>query len=92
MNSRDPTSHNVRVDETSQGRPGRPCDTAYETRHGKGAIINCTVNLEHREILHHIRGLIEEEHRIEKDSRKPFFLKDPLKLSRRKAAQFRNKT
>ncbi|KAF5528772.1 hypothetical protein FPHYL_14350 [Fusarium phyllophilum] len=66
----------------------------YETRHGVKAILNATVELLPHEILHHLRGWLEQDHRlaIYNQHYNPFDIEEIPNLNKRQALRFRNKT
>ncbi|KAF4456618.1 hypothetical protein F53441_1276 [Fusarium austroafricanum] len=92
MDNRDPTSHNQHGDTANLLPSNRSCNAPYETRHGMDAILDCTVKLEEHEILHHVRGRIEQEHHELIALRQPFYLKDLPDMDTHEADHFRNKT
>ncbi|KAK7413285.1 hypothetical protein QQX98_007873 [Neonectria punicea] len=68
--------------------------TPYEIRHGFNAVCSQEVRLERHEILHHLRGSLEQYHRRDLCSqvRQSFRMEDFAQLDRHRALDFRNKT
>ncbi|EEU38848.1 uncharacterized protein NECHADRAFT_83166 [Fusarium vanettenii 77-13-4] len=66
----------------------------YEVRHGVYAVIGAEVQLHRHEILHHVRGHLEQRHREELycQLRAGFLMKSFSQLDRLQALDFRNKT
>ncbi|CVK87799.1 uncharacterized protein FMAN_05351 [Fusarium mangiferae] len=79
--------------------PKQPCsdehyNAPYETRHGVEAIIDTIVELLPHEILHHLRGFLEQNHRlaIHTQHYNSFDVKEIRDLDKHQALRFRNKT
>jgi len=77
-----------------QSPPGEHYKAPYETRHGYKAILNATLELLPHEILHHLRGWLEQNHRlaIYRQDNNSFDIKEIPSLDKREALGFMNKT
>ncbi|KAJ4252829.1 hypothetical protein NW762_010735 [Fusarium torreyae] len=72
----------------------QPYDPPYVKRYGISAILQCAVELENHEILHYLRGRIEEDHRIGiyMYERQSYLLDESIDMDNRRTRPYRNKT